>query len=197
MTRQAYLAQLMRHLKRLPKKDCLEAMDYFTELFDKVGTTGETALIEELGSPEEAAHEVLKNLLEEKLSSEYRSEKKHLIWIGLLAILAAPMAIPFVLLVIGFFTTLLALIVSFFLSLGLINLSLFLLGFSLLWDMVTIISSSIPLVFVSLGGGLLSLSLGGLLTLLIYQSSRITTIGVIRLLHILLKRGVGYAKMDY
>ena len=197
MTRQAYLAQLMRHLKRLPKKDCLEAVDYFTELFDKVGTTGETALIEELGSPKEAAHEVLKNLLEEKLSSEYRSEKKHLIWIGLLAILAAPMAIPFVLLVIGFFTTLLALIVSFFLSLGLINLSLFLLGFSLLWDMVTIISSSIPLAFVSLGGGLLSLSLGGLLTLLIYQSSRITTIGVIRLLHILLKRGVGYAKMDY
>ena len=197
MTRQAYLAQLMRHLKRLPKKDYLEAMDYFTELFDEVGTAGETALIEELGSPKEAAHEVLKNLLEEKLSSEYQSEKKHLIWIGLLALLAVPMAIPFVLLVIGFFATLLALIVSFFLSLGLINLSLFLLGFSLLWDMVTIISSSIPLAFVSLGGGLLSLSLGGLLTLLIYQSSRITTIGVIRLLHILLKRGVGHAKMDY
>jgi len=50
MTRTEYLAELEKYLKKLPRKDYQEAMDYFTEYFDEVGPEGEAAAIADLGS---------------------------------------------------------------------------------------------------------------------------------------------------
>ena len=63
MTRTEYLTQLELYLKKLPQADQIEAMDYFRELFDDAGVEGEEELIASLGTPKEAAHEVLSNLL--------------------------------------------------------------------------------------------------------------------------------------
>ena len=99
MTRTEYLAQLDNYLKKLPAKDYQEAMDYFTEYFDEVGPEGEAAAIAELGSPKEAAHEIIINLLDKKIeedSQEASSVKnsKQIVQIAILSILAAPLAIP-------------------------------------------------------------------------------------------------------
>ena len=59
MTRTEYLTQLELYLKKLPQADQIEAMDYFRELFDDAGVEGEEELIASLGTPKEAAHEVL------------------------------------------------------------------------------------------------------------------------------------------
>ena len=59
MTRTEYLTQLELYLKKLPEADRMEAMDYFRELFDDAGVEGEEELIASLGTPKEAAHEVL------------------------------------------------------------------------------------------------------------------------------------------
>ena len=64
MTRTEYLTQLELYLKKLPAADRIEAMDYFRELFDDAGVEGEEELIASLGTPKEAAHEVLSNLLD-------------------------------------------------------------------------------------------------------------------------------------
>lgn len=37
MTRNDYLQELDKHLKKLPQQDYREAMDYFTEYFDEAG----------------------------------------------------------------------------------------------------------------------------------------------------------------
>lgn len=66
MTRTEYLTQLELYLKKLPEVDRMEAMDYFRELFDDAGVEGEEELIASLGTPKEAAHEVLSNLLDKK-----------------------------------------------------------------------------------------------------------------------------------
>ena len=66
MTRTEYLTQLELYLKKLPEADRMEAMDYFRELFDDAGVEGEEELIASLGTPKEAAHEVLSNLLDKK-----------------------------------------------------------------------------------------------------------------------------------
>lgn len=66
MTRTEYLAQLDNYLKKLPQTDYQEALDYFTEYFDEVGPEGESAAMAELGSPKEAAHEIIINLLDKK-----------------------------------------------------------------------------------------------------------------------------------
>ena len=59
MTRTDYLTQLETYLHKLPEADRIEAMDYFKELFDDAGPEGEEELIASLGTPKEAAHDIL------------------------------------------------------------------------------------------------------------------------------------------
>ena len=66
MTRTEYLNQLEAYLMKLPQPDRIEAMDYFKELFDDAGPEGEEELIASLGSPKEAAHDILTTLLDKK-----------------------------------------------------------------------------------------------------------------------------------
>lgn len=66
MNRTEYLKQLDKYLKRLPAADYQNAMEYFTEYFDEAGPQGEEQVIRELGTPKEAASELLSALLDEK-----------------------------------------------------------------------------------------------------------------------------------
>ena len=77
MTRTEYLTQLELYLKKLPQADQIEAMDYFRELFDDAGVEGEEELIASLGTPKEAAHEVLSNLLDKKINEAPAQKNNH------------------------------------------------------------------------------------------------------------------------
>ena len=93
MTRTEYLSQLELYLKKLPEADRVEAMDYFRELFDDAGVEGEEELIASLGTPKEAAHEVLANLLDKKINeAPAQKNNRQILHIALLALLAAPSA---------------------------------------------------------------------------------------------------------
>lgn len=96
MTREEYLRQLRKYLKRLPKEDYDNAMEYFTEYFDDAGPEGEQRVMQELGSPREAAAELLANLLDEKTSrkEEGRKSVTAIVLIAFMAIFAAPIGIP-------------------------------------------------------------------------------------------------------
>lgn len=64
MNRETYLKELRKYLKRLPRDDYENAMEYFTEYFDDAGNDEEA--IRELGSPREAASDLLAALLNQK-----------------------------------------------------------------------------------------------------------------------------------
>lgn len=70
MNREEYLRELSKYLKKLPKKDYDDTMNYFEEYFDEVGVEGEQDLIRELGSPSAAASEILSKLLNENASKK-------------------------------------------------------------------------------------------------------------------------------
>lgn len=89
LTKEEYLAQLKKYLKRLPKEDYNNAMDYFTEYFEDAGPEGEAALIQELGTPKEAAYEILDNLITEKRKDPDTPIWK-IIFLTFLSICAAP-----------------------------------------------------------------------------------------------------------
>lgn len=61
MTRTEYMAQLEKYLKKLPHKEFQEAITFFNEYFDEAGPEKETAIMEELGSPKEAARSSFRN----------------------------------------------------------------------------------------------------------------------------------------
>ena len=59
MTRNEYMEQLKRYLRRLPKEDYENAVEYFSEYFDEAGPENEQQMMKDLGDPKEAAREVL------------------------------------------------------------------------------------------------------------------------------------------
>lgn len=104
MTKNEYMNQLTWYLRKLPKQEYEDAVEYFTEYFNEAGPEGEQDLIRELGSPKEAARELINNLLDQKVKEEKQGGRSSVIWIAILAVCAAPIAAPllFVLLAIGF-----------------------------------------------------------------------------------------------
>ncbi|MGT2757572.1 DUF4097 family beta strand repeat-containing protein [Streptococcus ovuberis] len=67
MNKTTYLAELAIYLKRLPKADFDDCMAYFIELFEDAGPEGEAELIASLGTPQEAAAEILDQILEKEI----------------------------------------------------------------------------------------------------------------------------------
>ncbi|WP_297664591.1 DUF1700 domain-containing protein [uncultured Streptococcus sp.] len=195
MTRTEYLAQLEKYLKKLPAKDYQEAMDYFTEYFDEVGPEGEAAAIAELGSPKEAAHEIIINLLDKKIeedSQEAGSVKnsKQIVQIAILSILAAPLAIPLLILALTLIFTFFLLVSVLAFVMAVFTFAMLLLGASLIWDSLTLgMTTSIPAFALSLGMSLLALGLAGLFYLSIGPILRFIKLSFVKLAQALARKG--------
>lgn len=195
MTRTEYLAQLDNYLKKLPAKDYQEAMDYFTEYFDEVGPEGEAAAIAELGNPKEAAHEIIINLLDKKIeedSQEASSVKnsKQIVQIAILSILAAPLAIPLLILALTLTFTFFLLVSVLAFVMAVFTFAMLLLGASLIWDSLTLgMATSIPAFALSLGMSLLALGMAGLFYLSIGPILRFIKLSFVKLAQTLARKG--------
>ena len=96
MTKSEYMKKLSYSLRRLPKEDFNQAIDYFEEYFAEAGEENEQQAIEDLGSPEDAAKELIMNLAEKNMEQPPKTVKHSFkaVWIGILGICAAPIALP-------------------------------------------------------------------------------------------------------
>ncbi len=101
MNREIYMRSLQDRLSKLPREDREMAMEYFREYFDEAGPENETQAIEDLGTPKEAAEQIIMNMAvknSEEISgkSEGAGVKRSFraVWIGILAVFAAPIALP-------------------------------------------------------------------------------------------------------
>lgn len=159
MNRAEYMDRLQRRLKRLPKEDYDRAIAYFTEYFEEAGPELEAQAIEDLGRPELAADQIIRNLAVENASEPAKNVRKGVsaLWVGILAVCAAPVALP---LALAFGAVLLALILVVIALL----FSVFLIAVSVTISAIPCVLVSIWLVFTSFADGLATLGLG--LTLL-------------------------------
>lgn len=167
MTRTEYIAKLTKYLRKLPQQDYEEAIEYFMEYFEEAGPENEARVIAELGTPKEAAHEVISRLLEEKIVEDKSSlrNKTAILWIAILAVLASPVALPILLFFLAMIMTLLMIIFA-------VIVTALALTFALLISGVYTFFTSFSLLSVSLastlfGGGLGLLMFGGALLLLL------------------------------
>ena len=117
MSKEEYLNQLHKYLRKLPKQDYDDAMDYFEEYFQETDEAGAQKLIEEMGTPKEAARELIANLLDKKLDETYMSDENNdrmgtsgkqsskggTFWVACLAILALPVGAPLLLVILAVF----------------------------------------------------------------------------------------------
>lgn len=164
MTKTEYLAKLTKYLRKLPQKDYEEALEYFMEYFEEAGPENEAQVIAELGTPKEAAHEVITRLLDEKIIEDKSSlrNKTTILWIAILAVLASPVALPILLFFLAMLMTLLMIIFAVIVTALALTFALLISGvyftsFSLL---------SVSLASTLFGVGLGLLMFGGALLLL-------------------------------
>ena len=190
MTRTEYLNQLETYLMKLPQADRIEAMDYFKELFDDAGPEGEDDLMASLGSPKEAAHDILTTLLDKKINEE-RSAKnnRQILWIALLALLAAPIGIPvgiaLLMAIIGIFIAAVSVLIAFFA----VSAAGMVLGAVLLFESFYILAESTSAFVLIFGGGLLAIGASSLVLLATSYVTRFFGLLIIRLIQWILNRG--------
>lgn len=74
------MIKLKKYLRKLPKQDYEDAIEYFNEYFSDTDKAGQQKLMEELGTPKQAAADLMYNLLDRKLQeqdvADEDSEKK-------------------------------------------------------------------------------------------------------------------------
>ena len=191
MTKTEYIAKLTKYLRKLPQQDYEEAIEYFMEYFEEAGPENEARVIAELGTPKEAAHEVISRLLEEKIVEDKSSlrNKTTILWIAILAVLASPVALPILLFFLAMIVTLLMIIFA-------VIVTALALTFALLISGVYTFFTSFSLLSVSLastlfGGGLGLLMFGGALLLLLisFEICKLIVKLITLLINWLIKKG--------
>lgn len=98
MTRREFMAELAARLHRLPKEDLQAALQYYEEYFDEAGSQNEQAVIRELRSPAHVASKILADYAVKEAKKARASTKSgwRAFWFTILAICAAPVAIPII-----------------------------------------------------------------------------------------------------
>lgn len=191
MNKAEYMDALRVHLRRLPKEDQVKALEYFEEYFSDAGPENEAKAIDDLGAPESAAEQIITNLAISNTKEPVKDVKKGMnaVWVGILSVFAAPIALP-----LGGMFAVLALMIL--LVIALFVFCIFLLGALLIINAPLSIAAGIPLitthfwVFVSaVGLGLMSAGLGILVLIGITRLSKIIMNGLVKFFGRIARKG--------
>jgi len=117
MNKEEYMNSLRNRLRRLPKEDLEKTLDYFEEYFAEAGPGMEAKAIEDLGSPESAAEQIIQNIALANAEEPVKDVKKGInaVWVGILALFAAPVALPMALVILAAILVIFILILVFIL----------------------------------------------------------------------------------
>ena len=164
MTKNEFLSQLERHLRALPANERSDAVEYFDGYISDAGED-ESAAIEQLGSPAEAAAKII---AEYAIGQQPKADKpkRHglsIAWAVILAVFAAPIALPIALSVACVALALIIVIISLIMAFGAAAFGTVAAGAGLLFFGVIALFQNIPLAMMMLGSALASLGIGLLL----------------------------------
>ena len=164
-------------------------MEYFTEYFEEAGPEGEQAVIAELGTPKQAASELLRNLLNEQIvQPRERRSVGSVLMIALLAICAAPIALPLAIAATAILFALVLVIASAVLCVLLLGVCGILVSGKLILIGLASAGSSVPGMCMLLGLGLLGIGLGILLSMVLIALCRMIGLLLLRLIQWILGR---------
>ncbi|MDO5575170.1 MAG: DUF1700 domain-containing protein [bacterium] len=166
MTKEEYMGELRKKLKRLPKDNFNQAIEYFEEYFAEAGEENTAQAIEDLGSPQMAADQIIMDVAVD--NSKTKEAKKDVrkgvngVWVVILAIFASPIALPVVLVVVLLLLAFMLVVISLLVALGLTGAALAIAAPVAVLGALSTMMNNVPVALVCVGIGLLSLSLGAL-----------------------------------
>lgn len=186
-TKDEYLDELRRYLRKLPPDDFDSAMEYFTEYFEEAGPENEAQAIRDLGTPKEAASEILQNLLHD--DSTYKKDTARTLKIAAIAMLLSPIGWLGLLFGGMLLITAAAVIVAIIVCAVGIDAALFYSGGCLILAAFGMISQSLAAAAVICGGGILAIGAGLLIVTIGLALCRVIAHGAARLFFRLSKKG--------
>lgn len=79
MNRKEFLSRLEQALKEMPAEECRRAVEYYENYFDEAGPEKEQEVLEQLGSPEKVAEDILRDYRESSQDEKQQPkfDKKH------------------------------------------------------------------------------------------------------------------------
>lgn len=76
MNRKQYMSELAERLKKLPDDEFDRALQYFEEYFDEAGAQNEQEAIESLGTPQEAAEGIIRDIAIRRLEEPAEEKRR-------------------------------------------------------------------------------------------------------------------------
>lgn len=175
MNRSEFFKKLEQGLSRVPVEERNAARDYYNEYFDDAGPENEQKVIEELGSPAQIAARIKADAAVKQLQSDKKpSMKKGIsaVWLVILAILAAPIALPLAIGAAALAIGLLAALIGIVIALIACVAAFFVGGIVVIAAGIAVMATSIPTAIFSVGIGLLVLGISILIGILVVLAAR-------------------------
>lgn len=98
MNKKSFMEELKRRLKHLPKEDREDAITYYEEYLEEMEVGEKEDVTEKIGNPKDIAREIIANCTEKHIESQKKQgglrNSATAIWMIILGICAAPIAIP-------------------------------------------------------------------------------------------------------
>lgn len=205
MNKEKFIAELRNKLKRLPSDEVENIIAYYNEYFEEA-TGSEEEIISELGSTSAIASQILADFAfntagNATVGSNKEKKSGNTIILTVLAIMAAPIALPLSIAVIALIFALFVVVFALILSAVAIGLSLFVAGVAALFSGFAVISQGPATAMVFVGGGMFTVGLAILITLEIKRMIPRLTVGTKKITQKLIskinkstKGGINYGK---
>jgi len=149
MNRHEFISELKERLYKLPPEELQEALEYYEQYFEEAGADHEQEALAKLGTPAQAAAQIIGNFSIKAPERSQNSAKTGLstLWLVVLAIFASPIALPLAVAAAAVALSLVIVLLSVLLSVGASGLAVLVAGAAGL-------IVSIPLLFYSAGNAL-------------------------------------------
>ncbi|MBR6451953.1 MAG: DUF1700 domain-containing protein [Lachnospiraceae bacterium] len=165
MNKSAYIKELEKRLKYIPKEDREDAVAYYTELMDDMGLDETEDVEGRLGSAKDAAKKIIDDATDRHIEAyeEKKSVKGHatVVWLSILGVLSLPVSLPLAAVVLSLAVTLVVVFIAILISLAAAAIGLFVGGLCCL--VVMFLAPGFTQKLVVFGTGLAGIAIGGLL----------------------------------
>lgn len=189
MSKEDFLLKLKKALKKMPKQEVDDAIAYYTEYLEDVGSENEQSTIQALGSPDQVATKIIAEFAVKNMKS-CPSAKKGIstVWVVLLAIFASPIAVPLALAIAAVALSLVVVLIAFIISFAAISICLLATGVIMAVIGLGLITQNLATAAFYFGSGLFAFGIGLALFPLVIWLSKKGFNGIISLINKCLPR---------
>ncbi len=191
MNKKIFMRQLEAKLRGLPKDEQKDALEYYEEYFADMGIGDDDDVTQVVGTPKDVAHNILNECLtkqeEENVKNNSVKNSVKSIWLVILGIMAAPVALPLIIAFAAVAFSLFITVVAVGVSAVACGITAIIVGVALIPGVIW--ASGVQSTFI-LGVCLLFIGITILMTMLLIELAKAIAVLLLKLYKKITKKGV-------